>query len=127
MCTALLSISWLLQEDPYAYFVETDSVVESRLVCSTLKSRQDEITSILDENSKFIVTVENITMATSNDFVHAFTLMVASYYIFNLQYRKSSVALLTFIQKFMLALNDSEKTSQSVDFDFKNKKRKYGL
>ena len=77
----------LTREHPYSYLEFGDSLVKPRIKCSKIASVEDSLVYLLDADAVFDVMVENEIIAHENDFINAFAIMVASYYVFNIEYR----------------------------------------
>ena len=60
------------------------------------------------------VKVEKCQICTKNDFIHAYMVVFASYYTFNLAYNPKLCATLTFVQKFLLDIGDKVKPITKV-------------
>ena len=69
---------------------------------------------LTDEKSIFHVKVENITMCGSVDFIHAFAVMIALHYVFNVAYSKKIEATMVFIQRLFFDINDNQKIPPKV-------------
>jgi len=95
------------------YFFFTDNVYP-RLICNKLKSQTDDLSLVLDDSSVFDVVVESEIIAHCDNFLDAFIVLLACYYVFNLAYPKKLEGTLTFVQKFLLKIGDSTKTLPRV-------------
>ena len=66
------------------------------------------------ENTEYELKVETFTLARGQNFIEMFGLMLASFYIFNVEYPKKLEGSLMFLQKFLLGIGDETKTPQKV-------------
>ena len=79
---------------------------------------------LTDEKSIFHVKVENITMCRCVDFTHAFAVMIALHYVFNVAYSKKIEATVVFIQRLFFDINDNQKVlPQGIVIDLPRKGR----
>ena len=62
----------------------------------------------------FEIKVERFTTGTKKDLVKSMTLLISSFYVFNVEYTSKIKNTLTFVQKFFLDINDKPKTSDKV-------------
>ena len=70
--------------------------------------------SLFDNDAEYQVLVEDNVITTTKDFVLAFTIMFAAYYIFNLAYPSKLSGTLAFIQKLVLQIGDKAKVKPKV-------------
>ena len=119
-CAAILIAPYFLREKSFNFFEvggggdDEQDRVKPRIVCSKLISLTTGLHVILDEECTFEVKVEKCTLGVTKDFLKAFSMYIASFYIFNIAYPKSMEHTLVFIQKCLLKLSDSTKTSSRV-------------
>ena len=94
------------------YFFEKAAHNQPRIVVGGVDfSSYDMLT---DEKSIFHVKVENITMCRCVDFIHAFAVMIALHYVFNVAYSKKIEATMVFIQRLFFDINDNQKIPPKV-------------
>ena len=62
----------------------------------------------------FTVCIENVTVAKTKSLLHAFQLLIATYYSFNAAYPSKGSRTLTFIQKAVLNIQDGVKSDTKV-------------
>ena len=74
-----------LWEDPTRLFMESDNY-QPRLVLKDIKSNIDYFSILFEESTKYEVKVETFTLACGQNFIEIFSLMLASFYIFNVEY-----------------------------------------
>ena len=74
----------------------------------------DDFSVLFEENTEYELKVETFTLARGQNFIEMFSLMLASFYIFNVQYPKKLEGSLLFFQKFLLGIGDETKTPQKV-------------
>ena len=72
------------------------------------------ICDILEESTIFEIYVENQKVATTSDFVVAFALLFAQFYIFNMAYPTTLQCTYNFMQKYLLELKDTTSTNNKV-------------
>ena len=94
----MLSLPFHLQETP-DYFFKKAARNQPRIVVGGVDFSSYMLT---DEKSIFHVKVENITMCRCVDFIHAFAVMIALHYVFNVAYSKKIEATMVFIQRVVL-------------------------
>ena len=105
--------SFTLQEDPVGFFMGSDNY-QPRLVSKDIMSDIDDFSVLFEENTEYELKVETFTLARGQNFIEMFSLMLASFYIFNVQYPKKLEGSLLFFQKFLLGIGDETKTPQKV-------------
>ena len=69
-----------------------------------------DINVISEENTSYHIMVERFHLTSTKDFINAFGVLMASFYVFNLEYTGSFI----FVQKLFSNINDKQKTSQKV-------------
>ena len=105
--------SFTLREDPVGFFMGSDNY-QPRLVSKDIMSDIDDFSVLFEENTEYELKVETFTLARGQNFIEMFSLMLASFYIFNVQYPKKLEGSLLFFQKFLLGISDETKTPQKV-------------
>ena len=112
----MLTIPYLLRENVYDIFHIDDNAdvnVYQRIKCLSVTSDSDALENVfIGECEVFEIVVDNRMVARTNDFFQAFSVMMASYYVFNLEYPNTLVE--TLIQRYILGISDSTKTLQRV-------------
>ena len=97
-----------MPENPIELFKENADIESSHLQ-PALKCRgfvdDNSFPMILEEN-KFILTIENSSIAKTKDFVTAFGLLLCSHYVFNLSCSRNLVSSMAFFQKCIIKLPD---------------------
>ena len=63
-----------------------------------------------EENTSYHIMVERFRLTSTKDFIKTFGVLMASFYVFNLEYTKKVEGSLIFIQKLFLNINDEQKT-----------------
>ena len=58
--------------------------------------------------------VERFRLTSTKDFIKAFDVLMASFYVFNLEYTKKVEGSFIFTQKFFLNISEKQKTPQKV-------------
>ena len=69
---------------------------------------------LFEESSEYELKVATFTLTRGQNFIEMFSLMLASFYIFNVEYPKKLEGSLMFLQKFLLGMGDEIKTPQKV-------------
>ena len=115
----ILVVPYLLRENAFGYFQLDDDTtdagqVKPRIICPKLCNASVGLHVVLEEDATYEVKVEKCSLGTTNDFLKAFAMYIASFYIFNVVYPQSIEHTLCFVQKLFLKLSDSTKTSARV-------------
>ena len=114
----MLTIPYLLRENVYDIFHVDDNAdvnFYQRIKCLSVTSDSDALENVfIGECEVFEIVVDNRMVARTNDFFQEFSVMMASYYVFNLEYPNTLVGTLSFIQRYILGISDSTKTLQRV-------------
>ena len=96
------------------YFnVEADHF-QPRLTCKKLSQNNGDFSVLIDDDVEFELKIETFTLAHGKDFIRMFALLLASFYIFNVEYPKKLEATMVFLQKYMLRIGDETKTPHKV-------------
>ena len=105
-CAALIALPYLLREDPKNFFDQT--LKQPTIRCRGMQMDLDAIdfTAVLKCDS-FTVIVEDNELTYTRDFIHAFGIVIALHYVFNLTYATPIQASMVFIQKLILDLSDN--------------------
>lgn len=74
-----------MRENRFDYF-GLDDALHPRIKFNKLNSREDDLVKILDVDAVFDVLVEGETIAHTSDFLKAFGVLVACFYVFNAEY-----------------------------------------
>ena len=83
----LLSTPYLLREIAHNLFhIDADNAFYPRIKCSEVGTGDDDIEHVLSESAIFEVVVENRTVTRSADFFQAYAVMMACFYVINLEY-----------------------------------------
>ena len=106
-------VPFTLREDPTEFFMESDNY-QPRLVSKDITSNIDDFSVLFEESTEYELKVETFTLARGQNFIEMFGLMLASFYIFNVEYPKKLEGSLMFLQKFLLGIGDETKTPQKV-------------
>ena len=69
---------------------------------------------IIDEIARLNVMVERFRLSSGKDFARTFGVLMASFYIFNLEYNSKLEGLFIFFQKLFLNMNNGQKTPSKV-------------
>ena len=110
--TALLALPYILREESLHYFdIATSN--QPRFRYNTPISDISDIEFLADA-SRFDVLIERFQSASSEDFIRAFAILMASFYVFNVEYPKKLEGTLIFIQKFSLKTSDKQKSPKKV-------------
>ena len=100
--TALLALPYILREESLHYFdIATSN--QPRFRYNTPISDISDIEFLADA-SRFDVLIERFQSASSEDFIRAFTILMASFYVFNVEYPKNQKALLFSFKNFLWKL-----------------------
>eukprot|EP00111_Clytia_hemisphaerica_P004357 TCONS_00012456-protein len=99
-CLKLMLVSFLLRESTFAIFDPTKTY--PRLVGTSASFNETDLSTALLESASFDVKIEGQVVAQANNFMEAFAVMIATYYVFNLAYPKELECTLSFIQKYIL-------------------------
>ena len=73
-----------------------------------------DINVISEENTSYNIMVERFRLTNTKDFIKAFGVLMASFYVFNLEYIKKAEGSFIFVQKLLLIINDKQKIPQKV-------------
>ena len=65
-------------------------------------------------NAAFRVYVDNVEITTTTNFITAYKVMFAAYYVFNLGYPKNRAATMTYIQKAIINIQDKTAVIRKV-------------
>ena len=118
-CLTILKVPYLLREDPMALFAPTN---QPRIKCEQIQLH-NSFDKILDEDVRYSVAVENITVGETRDMVRALAMLLCVFYIFNLEYPKKLEA--TSLLIFFLRISDKcEVSSKELKLMSDLKKRK---
>ena len=90
----------------------TDKGTKSPYIITNNVKDQDLTQFLLNKETKFKVIVEGEVIGSPEDLFTAFTLYMASFYVFNVAYPKDFENSLTFIQKFFLEILDNRLKAQ---------------
>ena len=107
-CLTILKVPYLLREDPMALFAPTN---QPRIKCEQIQLH-NSFDKILDEDVRYSVAVENITVGETRDMVRALAMLLCVFYIFNLEYPKKLEA--TSLLIFFLRISDKCEVSSKV-------------
>ena len=107
-CLTILKVPYLLREDPMALFAPTN---QPRIKCEQIQLH-NSLDKILDEDVRYSVAVENITVGETRDMVRALAMLLCVFYIFNLEYPKKLEA--TSLLIFFLRISDKCEVSSKV-------------
>ena len=100
--TALLALPYILREESLHYFdIATSN--QPRFRYNTPISDISDIEFLADA-SRFDVLIERFQSASSEDFIRAFTILMASFYVFNVEYPKNQKGLLFSFKNFLWKL-----------------------
>ena len=99
----ILSVSFLMLEDPELIFTAKDARIE-------MEGGMGDV----GEASSFKVVVEEEVVVTVGDFVTAFMLLIGCHYVFNLVYPEKLSCFYIFFQKFILKIMDNSKLPSRV-------------
>ena len=67
--------------------MESDNY-QTRLVSKNITSNIDDFRVVFDESTKYELKVETFTLACGQNFIEIFSLILALFYTFNVQYQK---------------------------------------
>ena len=95
------------------FFMESDNY-QTRLVSKDITSNIGDFSVLFEESTEYELKVETFTLARGQNFIEIFRLMLASFYIFIVEYPKKLEGSLMFLQKFILGIGDETKTPQKV-------------
>ena len=73
-----------LREDPTGLFMESDNY-QPRLVSKDITRNIDDVCVLFEESTEYELKVETFTLARGQNFIEIFDLMLASFYIFNVE------------------------------------------
>ena len=113
-CSALLAVPYLLREDVAKLFDQRNNK-QPTILCRGVEIKLDDINllEVLNGDS-FAVMVEDCHITCTPDLIHAFGLMIALHYVFNLSYAAPTQATMVFIQKLILNLADNYRAPTKV-------------
>ena len=100
--TALLALPYILREESLHYFDITTSN-QPRFRYNTPISDISDIEFLADA-SRFDVLIERFESASSEDFIRAFAILMASFYVFNVEYPKKLEGTLFSFKNFLWKL-----------------------
>ena len=122
-----LAVPFHIQENPIELFKENVDIKSNHLLALKCRDFVDDnsFPMILEEN-KFMLTIKNMSIAKTKDFVMAFALLLCSHHVFNLSYSRNLVSSMAFFQKHIIKLLDDIGTSAKT-LGFISKIRKTGL
>ena len=109
-CLTILKVPYLLREDPMALFAPTN---QPRIKCEQIQLH-NSFDKILDEDVRYSVAVENITVGETRDMIKAFAMLLCVFYIFNLEHPKKLEATFLLIEKLFLQISDKCKVPCKV-------------
>lgn len=115
-CTALLVLPGHLREK-LDVFLRTDEDAANASAQGEQPSHPVMFwqgTSTLDETASFRLYMENVCIARTKSLLDAFQLLLAAFYVFNVAYPSKGSRTLTFMQKAVLNIQDSEKRDPKV-------------
>ena len=112
-CAALMYAPFILREDPTGLFMESNNY-QPRLVSKDIPSNIDDFSVLFEESTEYELKVGTFTLVRAQNFTEKFGLMLASFYIFNVQYQKKFDRALIFLQKFLSGIGDETKLPQKV-------------
>ena len=98
-------------KEKFINFFETEGANHSRIQCD---KPSVDINVIIDENAWFNVMVERFRLSLGKDFVKTFGVLMASFYIFNLECNPKLEGSFIFFQKLSLNINDGQKTPSKM-------------
>ena len=86
---------------------------QPRIKCEKIQLH-NSFDKILDEDVRYSVAVENITVEETRDMVKAFVMLLCVFYIFNLEYPKKLKVTFLIIQKLFLRISGKCKMPSGV-------------
>ena len=104
---------FILREDPTGLFMESNNY-QPRLVSKDIPSNIDDFSVLFEESTEYELKVGTFTLVRAQNFTEKFGLMLALFYIFNVQYQKKFDRALIFLQKFLSGIGDETKSPQKV-------------
>ena len=105
--TTLLAWPYILREESLHYFdIATSN--QPRFRYNTPISDISDIEFLADA-SRFDVLIERFQIASSKDFIRALTILMASFYVFNVEYPKKLFSFKNFFWKFLTNRNHRAK------------------
>ena len=113
-CLALLAVPYLLTEDVAKLFDQGNNK-QLTILCRGAEIQLDDVNllEVLNGDS-FAVMVEDCHIACTPDLIHAFGIMIALHYVFNLSYAAPTQATMVFTQKLILNLADNYRAPTKV-------------
>ena len=110
--TTLLALPYILREKSLHYF----DIATSNQPRFRYKTPISDISDIefLADASRFDVLIERFQIASSKEFIRAFAILMASFYVFNVEYPKEPEGTLIFIQKNFVKISDKQKSPSKV-------------
>ena len=113
-CSALLAVPYLLREDAAKFFDQRNNK-QPTILCRLAEIKLDDIDLLkVLKGDSFAVVVEDCHIAFTRDLIHAFGIMIALHYVFNLSYAAPTQATLVFIQKLILDLAEHYRAHTKV-------------
>ena len=106
----MLAIPYLLRENTEDLF-DFEGASQPRIQCGKPSA---DVNVISEENTSYHIMVERFRLTSTKDFIKAFGVLMASFYVFNLEYTKKVEGSFIFVQKLFLNINDKQKTQQKV-------------
>ena len=93
--TSLVPIPYVLRENAEDLF-DFEGASQVRIHCDKPSA---DINVISEENKNYHIMVERFRLTSTKDFIKAFGVLMASFYVFNSEYKKKVEGSLIFVQK----------------------------
>ena len=106
----MVAIPYLLRENAEDLF-DFEGASQPRIQCDKPSA---DINVIGEENTSYHIMVERFHLTSTKDFINAFGVLMASFYVFNLEYTKKVEGSFIFVQKLFSNIYDKQKTPQKV-------------
>ena len=75
------------------------------------------INVISEQNASHHIMVERFRLTSTEDFIKSFGVLMASFYVFNIEYTKKVEGSFIFVRKLFLKINGKQKTPQKALFN----------
>ena len=108
--TSLVAILYLFSENAEDLF-DFEGASQPRIQCNKPSAN---INVLSEENTSYHIMVERFCLTSTKDFIKGFGVLMASFYVFNVEHTKKGERSLIFVQKLFLNISDKERTPQKV-------------
>ena len=78
-CATIIHIPWLLRESPFDFLLTEDTT--PIIWCNKITCKEDDLNRIIGDEAEFLVKMEGQVLLETKDFIHAFQVYLASFYV----------------------------------------------